>query len=214
MEPLVSRTFSRFERPTSRRSGAEAVFEINMEQLAARLPTFFSDHPDHLSSDSSKAIATRDHHVLNPGVSTSVPHNIDESHQACVVPGNDPSEAVPSKNLGPIPFVASTGSRIKDFSVESIDLGIFKPTAPLKGRCHPKRLSTVSNVAEGALFEEVGTLSRHARRLATCSRRPRHPMSRRYKDAALPDENISRSSSEEKCSRKELMSSRVGCWKG
>jgi len=41
-----------------------------------------------------------------------------------------------------------------------------------------------------------------------------YPMSRPYKDAALLDENISRSASEEKCSRKDLMSSRVGCWKG
>jgi streptogramin lyase len=73
---------------------------------------------------------------------------------------------------------------------------------------------TASTVKGPDGARRASTRSRHARRRATCSRRPRHPMSRPYKDAALPDENISRASSEEKCSRNELMSSRVGCWKG
>ena len=45
-------------------------------------------------------------------------------------------------------------------------------------------------------------------------RRPRSQMLRPYKAVAFADENFLRSASDEKCSRKALISCCVGCWNG
>ena len=58
------------------------------------------------------------------------------------------------------------------------------------------------------------TRSRQARLRATCAATISANVESVQRRPTLLDENISRSASDEKCCRKELMSSRVGCWKG
>ena len=123
----------------------EVVGEVNVKPLASRVLCLVPGYGHKLGSDPPTPTVAGDHRVFQPGMGEAIPDHVDKTDQPFAVTGSYPSEAVAAHQSSPVPFRVAEDPGTEGSSVELVDLGVPKLTAPVVADRHDGMLPITSH---------------------------------------------------------------------